>query len=220
VKRIVFVVLATIFVALCAVSCGSKRTAATDESAATKQEIWTTRWMNLGGDAQGDPAICSWAEGRLDVFWRGRDNALKHRWYDNGWSGPENLGGDLRGPPAAVSSELWHIDVFYFDSGSNLVRRYYPDPNWQWATETIPLPAADKPVVDGGTGPAVASWEAGRLDVFWRSAGGLSGTSGARAPGAAGRVSNPSTGPWNRIPPPFLGDRGTSTSFSRATAAS
>jgi hypothetical protein len=35
-------------------------------------------WENLGGDVTADPAISSWAPGRLDIFVRGGDNALWH----------------------------------------------------------------------------------------------------------------------------------------------
>ena len=39
------------------------------------------------------PAVASWSSGRLDVFVRGTDNALWHKWYQNSWSGWESLGG-------------------------------------------------------------------------------------------------------------------------------
>ena len=45
--------------------------------------------LNLYGfpEEQPHPATaCSWAPGRLDVFWRGSDSRLWHRWWENdGW---------------------------------------------------------------------------------------------------------------------------------------
>src|SRR5205823_3825106 len=39
------------------------------------------------------PAVASWASGRLDVFYRGANSHLWHRWYAGAWAGPEDLGG-------------------------------------------------------------------------------------------------------------------------------
>lgn len=39
-------------------------------------------WEDLGGVIMGAPSVASWDEGRLDVFVRGTDNALYHKWYD------------------------------------------------------------------------------------------------------------------------------------------
>ena len=52
-------------------------------------------WESLGGVLTSDPTAVSWASGRLDVFVRGKDNALWHKWYDRGWSAWESLGGVL-----------------------------------------------------------------------------------------------------------------------------
>jgi hypothetical protein len=48
----------------------------------------------------------------LDVFVRGGDNALWHKWFQNGWSGWESLGGYLTSSPAAASWSYGRIDVF------------------------------------------------------------------------------------------------------------
>jgi hypothetical protein len=46
------------------------------------------------------------------VFARGSDNALWHRWYENGWGGWQFLGGGLTSAPDAVSWGPGRIDVF------------------------------------------------------------------------------------------------------------
>ena len=44
-------------------------------------------WESLGGVLTSQPGVSSWSEDRLDVFVRGTDSALWHKWYENGWSG-------------------------------------------------------------------------------------------------------------------------------------
>jgi hypothetical protein len=50
--------------------------------------------------------VSSWGENRLDVFVKGDDNALYHRWWNGmAWSEYERLGGSLEGAPAAISRD-------------------------------------------------------------------------------------------------------------------
>ena len=45
-------------------------------------------WESLGGVLSASPTAASWGPGRIDVFVRGTDNALYHRWYAGAaWSG-------------------------------------------------------------------------------------------------------------------------------------
>jgi len=54
---------------------------------------WGT-WESLGGQITASPATVSWADGRIDVFARGTDNALWWKHYSSGtWSGWESIGG-------------------------------------------------------------------------------------------------------------------------------
>lgn len=113
-------------------------------------------WESLGGVVTSAPAVCSWSSGRLDVFARGTDSALWHRWYDNGWSGWESLGGVITSAPTAVSWASGRIDVFARGGDSALWHKWY-DGGWSgW--ESL-----------GGllsSGPGAVSWSAGRIDVF------------------------------------------------------
>jgi hypothetical protein len=115
-------------------------------------------WESLGGVLSGGPAVSSWANGRLDLFVRGSDNALWHKWFDGNWSQWESLGGTLTSDPAAVSWGNGRIDVFARGTDNTLVHKWF-NGNWsQW--ESL-----------GGvltSGPAVSSWANGRLDVFVR----------------------------------------------------
>lgn len=99
------------------------------DSTSTDTGNWASAWENLGqpptGGLQGSPAICTWAEGRLDVFARGSDvdandsnlpiPALWHLYFDGGsWRDHswESLGGVIQGDPAAVTWGANRIDVY------------------------------------------------------------------------------------------------------------
>jgi hypothetical protein len=119
-----------------------------------------SNYESLGGVLSSSPAVSSWAPGRLDMFARGSDNALWHRFYDAGWSGWESLGGTLNSEPAAVSWSSGRIDVFWRGTDNALWHEWFAGA-W-FGPESL-----------GGTltsGPAVASWAPGRLDVFARGA--------------------------------------------------
>jgi hypothetical protein len=76
------------------------------------------------------PGVCSWASGRLDVFVRGTDGALYHKWYDGNWSDYEQLGANpIAGDPAAVSWGNGRIDAFVRGTDDTLYLKWY-DGNW------------------------------------------------------------------------------------------
>jgi hypothetical protein len=112
-------------------------------------------WQSLGGVARGAPAIASWGTGRADVFVRGSDDALWHKWYDGNWSGWEYLGGVLHSAPAAVSWSNGRLDVVVRGSDDALWHKWY-DGNWSgWEYLGGELTSA----------PAIASTSANKLDV-------------------------------------------------------
>ena len=155
-------------------------------------------WEKLGGVLTSGPGVCSWGPGRLDVFVRGIDNGLWHKWFRNGWSGWENLGGVLTSSPAAVSWGGGRIDVFARGTDNGLLHRSFQDGWGEW--ESIGgVMTAD---------PAVCSRGAGRLEVFmrgtdnalwqrsyhegawggWKSLGGVLTTAPAAASSGPGRI--------------------------------
>jgi hypothetical protein len=85
----------------------------------------------IGGVATSAPAVASWGAGRLDVFVRGTDNALWHRWSESGqWSAWESLGGDLRSAPGAVASSNGHMEVAVRGTDDAVWHRWYSDGVW------------------------------------------------------------------------------------------
>jgi hypothetical protein len=118
-----------------------------------------TEWESLGGVMQGRPGAVSWGQDRIDVFVHGSDNAMWHRWYDQGWSNWEGLGGVLIGGPDAASTRAGRLDVFVRGTDDALWQKSWDGVQWSgWTTH-------------GGTlrdEPAAVSWGPDRLDVFVR----------------------------------------------------
>ena len=123
----------------------------------------TALWRSIGGGLTSAPAVSSWGPGRLDVFARGEDFALWHKFSPDlqnwEWSEWESLGGGLTSPPAAVSWGEGRIDVFVRGTDTALWHKWFTGGQWSgW--ESL-----------GGLlnfGPTVSSWGPGRLDVFAR----------------------------------------------------
>ncbi|POR37065.1 Carbohydrate-binding protein [Tolypocladium paradoxum] len=123
-------------------------------------------WRNLGGLYYGLPAVTSWAPGRTDVFVRGTNNAVYHKWQNGGgtaWgpseTGYENLGGTIYGNVTAVSWGNNRIDLFALGTDNACWHKWWDGAAWRgW--ESL-----------GGAiiGDICAvSWVANRLDLFVR----------------------------------------------------
>src|SRR5674536_103092 len=124
---------------------------------------WGT-WSSLSGQLTASPASVSWADGIIDVFARGTDNALWWRNTSNGgttWSSWESLGGQLAATTgAAVSSQATgKLDVFVVGTDNALWHRSYASGTWSaWESLSGQFTAS----------PAAVSWADGRIDLFGR----------------------------------------------------
>jgi hypothetical protein len=148
------------------VGCGSPQPGAAAASG-DDASVWSNSAAYVGTSA-GDPAIASWRAGRLDAFYRGSDNTLRHRYFNYGdaaWSAEENLGSPsatntLTSDPAVVSWGDNRIDIFARDTGGQMVHKWWAG---GWSGWELNMGAiAGK--------PAVASQANGFLDVFARNA--------------------------------------------------
>jgi len=84
-----------------------------------------SNWEDLGGVIYGAPAAASWASNRLDVFVRGTDNHLYHKWWDGSWHGFESLGGVIVDAPGAVSWGPNRIDVFAPGTNNHMFHKWW-----------------------------------------------------------------------------------------------
>jgi spore germination protein YaaH len=119
-------------------------------------------WESLGGVLTSGPTAAAWGPNRLDVFGRGADGQLWHRWRDGGSWGPwERIGGQLAvgTSPAAVSWGPNRVDVVVTGTDHGLWHAWWDGTAWRgWEPLGGVLTAS----------PAVASRGPGILDILAR----------------------------------------------------
>jgi hypothetical protein len=109
-------------------------------------------YEKLGGMLTSAPAACSWGEGRLDVFARGVEGNLWHKWYGpGGWSAWTNLGGFVKAgtDPAAVAwsdAAGGHFDVFVIGPNDHIWHKGWTGIAWSdWKELTCTTTPASSP---------------------------------------------------------------------------
>ena len=111
-----------------------------------------------------DLTAVSWGMDRIDVFARGPDNGLWHRWQDAGkWHPWEALGGIIQYGPAAVSRGVGKLDVFACGQDGQLIHRVFENDVW---SDWKPLGGALT------SGPAGVFLPPGQIEVFVRGTDG------------------------------------------------
>jgi hypothetical protein len=127
-------------------------------------------WKSLGGVLTSPPSAVSLGVNRLDVFVRGADSALWHRWWNGTtWSGWQWFGGRLTSRPVAVAWGPNRLDVFARGPDNAL---------WHRCWDGSSLSAWQS--LGGQISPdfCVAARAANRLDVFARALDGTLQTIG------------------------------------------
>jgi GH18 family chitinase len=119
-------------------------------------------WDSLGGSLTSGLAATSWGGNREDVFARGPDAQLWHRWREGGdWAPWERIGGLLAGgtAPAAVSWGPNRIDVLVTGIDQGLWHAWWDGSGWKgWEPLGGRLTAS----------PSLATRSSGTLDVLVR----------------------------------------------------
>ncbi|MEV4892013.1 matrixin family metalloprotease [Nonomuraea sp. NPDC055795] len=124
------------------------------------------QWSSLQGIVFATAAGTN-ADGRLEVFVRGTDNAVHHNWQTSpggGWSGWSSLGGVLQGRIAVGRNHDGRLEIFGRGTDGGLYHNWQTAPNSGWSGWS-------------GLGgwiedPAVGSNADGRLEVFVRGTDG------------------------------------------------
>jgi len=77
------------------------------------------------------PSAVAWGPNRLDIFAKGTDHALWHRWWNgSSWGGWESLGGVLISPPTAVSWGSNRLDIFGIGTDNAVWHRWWNGSSW------------------------------------------------------------------------------------------
>ena len=93
-------------------------------------------WSSLGGVITSNIAGGNNADGRLEIFVRGTDNALWHRWQtapNNGWSGWSSLGGVITSDPLVTRNADGRLEVFVRGTDNAVWHRWQTHPNNGWS---------------------------------------------------------------------------------------
>lgn len=117
---------------------------------------------NLSGILTSDPEICSSGASRVDIFGKGTDNGLWHKWWNGStWSNWESLGGPIASAPGCVSRG-GNVDVVARMTNNTVQQWWLAGSSWQTYNH-------------GGSilgDPDVATWGPNRLDIFGRASNG------------------------------------------------
>ena len=121
-----------------------------------------TQWTGLGGSFNSKIAVAGNADGTLEAFVRGTDNAvwtISQNAPDNGWSGWSSLGGTVNGDPVVAVNSDGTLQLFAVGHDNALwtIAQTSPGGPWgSWASLSGVLTSD----------PAVAVNTDGRLQVF------------------------------------------------------
>jgi hypothetical protein len=123
--------------------------------------VWSRSWELLGGKFISGLSVASWGSGHLDIFGVATDHAVWHKYYSGGWYGWYSLGGYVTATPSAVASGYGHIFLVATSSDQHIYIKEFNAATVGWG---------DWGLLGGTTasGPSIASWAQGRLDLFER----------------------------------------------------
>jgi hypothetical protein len=138
-----------------------------DERIAQNVDGWIG-WTSIGGTLDGSPTLIANSDGRLEVFARGRDQAVWHRWQvapSGPWSDWASLGGRIpAGIVAAGCNARGLLEIFVRGMDGALWHRWQDGRGgWSgWTSRGGRLPGS----------PVVGRNADGRLEVFARGTDG------------------------------------------------
>ena len=125
-------------------------------------------WESLGGATPNRVTAVAWAANRLDLFVRGTDNVIYHKWWDGSHWGPspagwESLGGATPGPVTAVAWGPNRLDLFVRGTDNAIYHKWWDGSRWGPS-------ATGWESLGGGTFDSIGAvaWAANRLDLFVR----------------------------------------------------
>ena len=95
-----------------------------------------SNWASQGGGLTSDIAVGRNADGRLEVFARGTDNAMWHKWQtapNNGWSGWASRGGVLTSNITVAQNADGRLEAFVRGTDNALWHNRQTSPGGSWS---------------------------------------------------------------------------------------
>lgn len=93
-------------------------------------------WISLGGVITSRTAVAKNLDGRMEIFARGTDNALWHKWQtapNSGWSGWASLGGVITTDPTVAQNADGRLEVFARGTDNAVWHIWQTAPNNGWS---------------------------------------------------------------------------------------
>ncbi len=160
-------------------------------------------WLSqtLGGNNTSDPDLSSWGSGRLDLFVRGSDAALWHRYWNGvSWSGWESLGGSMYGGPGAVSWGPNRIDVVARSNDANhSLTHWWYDGSWHCCDNLGGINTSDPDLATTASGHLVVAVRGSDNALYLRQYDVGNGWGAwEQVPSSYGTTSGPSAISWGK----------------------
>jgi hypothetical protein len=135
---------------------------------------WWSSWVDLGpfppGGPAGNLAVARNLDGRLELFLRGSDKKIYHRWQQgpggaltHNWT---SLGGSFQHDPVVARNRGGRLELFVLGDGGHLFELAQNAPNGTWRSSWADLGPA--PNGDAAGKLAVGRNLDGRLELFVR----------------------------------------------------
>lgn len=120
-------------------------------------------WVDRGGDFLGTtPTLTTWGPNRIDIFARGQDNQLWHRYVKDGnWDDWQPRGGLLASDPSCTAFGRGRFDCFYRGEDSHIWWNFYKAPFWDKTWKDLGGNITSAP-------SAMKWWGSEDIDVFGR----------------------------------------------------
>ena len=151
----------------CSFNVGEGNQLSTGNIAALRQLYPFPGWISLGGVFSSGVAVGNNRDGRLEVFGRGTDGAVYHKWQttpNGGWIQHwYQLGGFIIGDPVVGQNEDGRLEVFVKGGDNALWKKWQTTPNGGWIEDWYSLGGVITSDVVG-----VGNNRDGRLEVFVR----------------------------------------------------
>jgi peptidoglycan hydrolase-like protein with peptidoglycan-binding domain len=93
-------------------------------------------WASMGGVITSNIGLGQNADGRLELFARGTDNAVWHQWQtapNNGWSGWASMGGVITSDPIAARNADGRLELFARGTDNAVWHQWQTAPNNGWS---------------------------------------------------------------------------------------
>ncbi len=132
-------------------------------------------WENLPASSTAPVFPVSWGTNRLDGFFRGKDNAIWHVFWDGSAWHSESLGGKTLFNPTPITNGVNNMDVFHVGTDGEIDQNHF-NGGWSgWVKVSNSLQyQGDISVLSVGNGYRIVAWATD--GSYWEATNGSGGS--------------------------------------------